>query len=673
VSAAPTVLHSPLALCLAALCAWLCLGVLATLRPAHRGWLCGALLPAGACAGLALAGVAIASLGAAPERITLLIGLPDLPMHLRLDALSAVFLVLLGGASAGVSLFAADYFRHPASGSPGLIGLQYHLFLASMGFVLLADDAYSFMLGWESMALSSYFLVATEHDAPWVRQAAFLYLLIAHVGALAILLSFGVLQGGSWQFTFDAMRAARLSAPWSAAALLLALFGFGAKAGLVPLHVWLPEAHPAAPSPVSALLSGVMLKMALYGMVRVSLDLIAAPAWWCGLVLLGIGLYTALHGVVFAAAQSDMKRLLAYSSIENSGILATGLGLALVFQGVGMRGVAALALLAALYHALNHAFMKSLLFLGAGGVLQVTGERDMGRLGGLIHRMPWLAWTSLAGALALAGLPPLNGFVSEWLLLQAFLFAPEVPRTFVNMLLPMGAALLVLAAALAAYVMVKFFGVVFLGRARTAAGSEAHDPGLLARVGLLWLAAGCVLLGVLPAQILPRLRFVAALLRLDDGRGPGGAGPWWSLAPLPDRQASYAPLVFLATIAGMILLTIYVVRRLYHQRVRRAEAWDCGYGRLSARVQDSPEGFGQPIRHIFEPFFVLERELPSPFDAAPRYRVRIGDRWWRGLYQPIGALVRGIADRVAWLQQGRIAAYLLYSFLTLLLLLAFVL
>jgi formate hydrogenlyase subunit 3/multisubunit Na+/H+ antiporter MnhD subunit len=673
VSAALSVLHSPLELCFALLCAWLGLGMLAVLRPTRYAWVCGVLFPAGAATGIGLAIVAALSLGAPVERSILVLGLPDLPIHLRLDALSAVFLLLLGAASAGVSLFAADYFRQPLTASPGLIGLQYHLFLASMGFVLLADDAYSFMLAWETMALSSFFLVATEHHDSSVRQAAFLYLLIAHIGALAILLSFGVLQGGSWQFTFDAMRTARLSAPWSAAALLLAMFGFGAKAGLVPLHVWLPEAHPAAPSPVSALMSGVMLKMALYGMVRVSLDLIAAPAWWCGIVLLGIGLYSALYGVVFAAAQSDMKRLLAYSSIENSGIVATGLGLSLVFQGVGMRELAALALVAALYHALNHACMKSLLFLGAGAVLQGTGERDMGRLGGLIHRMPWLAWTVLIGVLALAGLPPLNGFVSEWLLLQAFLFAPDVPRTFVNMLLPMGAALLVLAAALAAYVMVKFFGVVFLGRPRSTAGSAACDPRPLARLGLLWLAGACVLLGVLPAQILPLLRTVTTLLHLGGAADALSAAPWWSLVPLPGRQASYAPLVFLATIAAMILLTIYAVRRLYHQRVRRADAWDCGFGALSARVQDSPEGFGQPIRHIFEPFFVLERELPTPFDVAPRYRVRIGDRWWRGLYQPIGALVRGIADRVAWLQQGRISTYLLYSFLTLLLLLAFVL
>ena len=325
------------------------------------------------------------NLAAPPEQVTLPIGLPDLPMHVRLDALSSVFLFLLGAASAGISMFAAGYFRRGQGTPPGLLCLQYHLFLASMGFVLLADDAYGFMVAWETMALSSFFLVTTDHRHAEIRRAGFLYLLIAHVGAIAILLCFGVLQGGSWHFTFDAMRAAQLSPFWAAVAFLLALFGFGAKAGLVPLHVWLPEAHPAAPSPVSALMSGVMLKMAVYGMLRVTFDLLGDPVWWWGLVPLAFGLFTAPYGVIFAAAQTDMKRLLAYSSIENIGILFTGLGLAIVFHGVGRPTLAALALLAVLYHALNHAFMKSLLFLGTGAVLHATGQRNLGRLGGLIR------------------------------------------------------------------------------------------------------------------------------------------------------------------------------------------------------------------------------------------------------------------------------------------------
>jgi len=415
----------------------------------------------------------------------------------------------------------------------------------------------------------------------------------------------------------------------------------------------------------------VMLKTAVYGVLRVTFDLLGGPQWWWGVVALTVGLFSALYGVVFAAAQTDMKRLLAWSSIENVGIIFTGLGLAVVFYGVGMPQLAALALIALLYHALNHAFMKSLLFCGTGAVLHSTGERNLGRLGGLIHRMPWVAWLSLIGALALAGLPPLNGFVSEWLLLQAFLFAHQVPQTFVNMLLPLGAAVVVLAAALAAYVMVKFYGVIFLGQPREAALLRAHDANVLERIGLLWLALGCVTLGVVPAQIVGALRTVVRQFAHVDLQSP--AAPWWLLEPLPGRQASYSGLVFLLAVTAVVLLSILAVRLFYHQRVRRAPPWDCGFVRLDGRMQDTAEGFGQPIRHIFEPFFALRRELPSPLDRAPRYRVFIADRIWQRLYEPLGSLVQRVADAFAVLQQGRIATYLLYSFVTLVVLLAVVL
>ncbi len=653
---------------LVVLALWLAIGLCGLLRQDSLALVARVLFPLSALAGAALAVIAATSIGSPVERVTLLIGLPDLPMHARLDALSCVFLFLLGAASAGISVFSAGYFRKGQGTAPGLQCLQYHLFLAAMGFVLVADDAYGFMVAWETMALSSYFLVTAQHSLPEIRRAGFLYVVIAHVGALSILLSFGVMQGGSWQFTFDAMRAAQLSPGWAAAAFGLALVGFGAKAGLLPLHVWLPEAHPAAPSPVSALMSGIMLKTAVYGILRVAFDLLGDPLWWWGLIPVMLGLATALYGVVFAAVQTDMKRLLAYSSIENIGIMFTGLGLAIVFHGVGMRALSALALTAVLYHALNHAFMKSLLFLGTGSVLHATGERNLGRLGGLIHRMPWVAWLMLVGVLAIAGLPPLNGFVSEWLLLQSFLFAQQVPHTFVNMLLPLGAAVVALAAALAAYVMVKFYGVVFLGQPREPSLAEAQDAGLLEKAGLVWLAAGCVLLGLLPAQVVRGLGYATRQLT---GEALPVAGGWsWVLAPLPDREVSYTPVVLLLVIVAVVLLAFFVVRRLYRRPVRRVPVWDCGFARLDARMQDTAEGFGQPIRHIFEPFFHLDRQLPSPFDAAPSYRVAVGDRIWRSLYEPLGGIVQRAADSVAWLQQGRISTYLLYSFITLVLLLA---
>ncbi|HTT13296.1 MAG TPA: hydrogenase 4 subunit B [Burkholderiaceae bacterium] len=661
----------PLSILLALLAAWVLIGMAGLARPASLRLVGRLLFPLGALVGAAIAVVALVSIVMPPERLVLAIGLPDLPFHLRRDALSCVFLFLLGAAAAGISIFSAGYFRAGEGTAPGLLCLQYHTFLASMGLVLLADDAYAFMVAWESMALASYFLVTTQHRIPDIRRAGFLYLLIAHVGAVAILLAFGVMQGGTWQFTFDAMRSASLAPAWASAAFLLALFGFGAKAGLVPLHVWLPEAHPAAPSPVSALMSGVMLKTALYGTLRVAFDLLGSPAWWWGLAPLALGLFTALYGVIFAAAQTDMKRLLAFSSIENIGIIFTGVGLAIVFNGNGMGQLAALALVAVLYHAINHAFMKSLLFVGTGCVLHATGQRNLGRLGGLIHRMPWVAWTTLIGALAIAGLPPLNGFVSEWLLLQAFLSAHEVPKAFLNMLLPLAAAIVVLAAALAAYVMVKFFGVIFLGQPREATLRHAHDAGRLERIGLVWLAAGCVLLGLAPMQLIRLLHVVPEQL----GIAPplAAATSWWMLVPVAGRQASYAPVLFLVGVAVTIAATIGGVSYFYHRRVRRAPPWDCGFVRLDARMQDTAEGFGQPIRHIFQPFFSMQRELPTPFDAAPRYRVEIGDRIWSGIYLPLAQGVHRVAQSVAWLQQGRIATYLLYSFATLLVLLGLML
>lgn len=660
-----------LALILAAIGAWLLLGVAGLVAPRRLRFVSRGLFPASAVVALLLAIVALAAIGDDAQTAVLPLGLPDLPFHVRLDALSAFFLLVLGAAGAAVSLFSAGYFRSGDGTPPGLVCFQYHAFLAAMALVLIADDAYAFMVAWESMALASFFLVTTEHRLPEIRRAGFLYLLIAHVGAIGILLCFGVLQGGSGDYTFAAMRSAKLQGAWPAIAFFLALFGFGAKAGLLPLHVWLPEAHPAAPSPVSALMSGVMLKTAIYGLLRVVFDLLDTQQWWWGAIALSLGLATALFGVIFAAAQIDMKRLLAYSSIENIGIIVAGIGLAILFRAYGNGLLAAIALTAALYHVLNHAFFKTLLFLATGSVLHATRERSLGKLGGLIHRMPWVAWLALVGTLAIAGLPPLNGFVSEWMLLQAFLFTPTLPQSFVNMLVPVAAAALVLAVALAAYVMVKFYGVVFLGRPREPQLAHARDAGPFERAALAWLAAGCVLLGLFPVHVIATLDPVNRMLIGASANG-SGQGTWLLLAPISEDRSSYSPLIVLAVILGIVLLTMRVVRRIYHGRVRTAPAWDCGYPRQTPRMQDTAEGFGQPIRQVFEPIFRTTRQLPSPFDAAPRYFVRIEDPFWHWIYVPVAKSADAIARIVGRIQQGRISVYLTLSFLTLLALLFFV-
>jgi formate hydrogenlyase subunit 3/multisubunit Na+/H+ antiporter MnhD subunit len=655
---------------LAAIAAWLVIGVLGFVRPRSLAFVSHGLFPLGAAVGLALAVVAFFAIGPLPQSKVLPFGLPDLPFHLRLDSLSAFFLLLLGAASAGISFFAAGYFRSEEGAAPGLLCFEYHVFLAAMALVLIADDAYAFMVSWELMALASYFLVTTDHRMPEIRRAGFLYLLIAHVGAIAILLCFGVLQGGNGDYTFGSMRSMVLTGRWPSVAFFLALFGFGAKAGLLPMHIWLPEAHPAAPSPVSALMSGVMLKTAIYGLLRVTFDLLNGQLWWWGVFALVLGLATALFGVIFACVQSDMKRLLAYSSIENIGIIIAGIGLVILFKSYGKTLLAAVAMTAVLYHALNHAFFKSLLFLATGSVLHATHERSLGKLGGLIHRMPWVAWTALVGTLAIAGLPPLNGFVSEWLLLQAFLFTPTLPQSFVNMLVPLATGALVLAVALSAYVMVKFYGVIFLGRPREPNLAYAKDAGWRERIAFVWLAAGCVLLGIFPVTVIAMLDPVNVML-LGSSALHGG-GNWLLLAPINADRSSYSPLIVLVVIVAVVLLTIMVVHRFYHGRVRRAPPWDCGFPLQTPRMQDTAEGFGQPIREVFAPVLRIERHLPSPFDTAPRYAVKLDDHFWFWLYLPVASGAEFLARLVGRIQQGRISIYLTYSFVTLLALLFFV-
>jgi formate hydrogenlyase subunit 3/multisubunit Na+/H+ antiporter MnhD subunit len=651
---------------LCVIAAWLVLGFLGIAALRQFDIVARILFPLGGLLGLLLAFTAVQGLSGTAEVTTLPIGLPQLPFHLRLDALAAFFLFIIGAAAFGISLFAAGYFRKGEGTPPGLLCFEYHVFLASMALVVLADDAYAFMVAWESMALSSYFLVTANHRVPEIRAAGFLYLLVAHVGAIAILLCFGVLQANTGDYTFANMRAQELSPFWASAAFLLAVFGFGAKAGMLPLHVWLPEAHPAAPSPVSALMSGVMLKTAIYGLLRVTFDLLHLHLWWWGIVLLALGLATALFGVVFATVQSDMKRLLAYSSIENIGLLFTAMGLGLLFRSYGMTALAALALTACLYHVASHAFFKSLLFLTTGSVLHATGERNLGHLGGLMRFMPWVAWLALIGVLASAGLPPFSGFVSEWLLLQSFLFTPGLPDSFLNMLVPLAAASIALTAALAGYAMVKFFGVIFLGQPREEKLREAHDAGLMEKAGMLWLAAWCVALGLLPNLM---LRFIDPVTQMLVGAGlaqRAAANGWWLLTPTSIERASYGPLFFLLGVAATCALAFTLVRLFYHGHLRRAAPWGCGYPWQTSRMQDTAEGYGQPIRQIFEPFFRLERHLPAPADSQPFYKVTATDKFWHGLYLPIARAVEFLAAQVGRLQQGRIAIYLLYSFITLL-------
>ncbi len=659
----------PMDYVLLVLAGWLIIGCCGLLVMKHTTFVAHVLFPLGAVLGIILGAVGLVSSFGGGQTAVLPLGLPGLPFHLRLDSLSSYFLFVFGIVSTGVSIFSAGYFREGEGTPPGLLCFEYHLCLASIALLLLADDAYVFMVGWEAMTLTATLLVIANHRIPEVRRAGFLYMLISHVGALALLLCFGLLQANTGDYTFSNMRQQHLTGFWASIAFFLALFGFGAKAGILPLHVWLPEAHPAAPSPISALMSAFVLKTGIYGVLRVTFDLLHLQLWWWGGITLALGLATALFGVVLSAVQTDMKRLLAYSSIENIGLMFVGIGLTILFRAYGMAALAALSLTATLYHVASHGAFKSLLFLGTGTVLHATGERNLGHLGGLLRFMPWTGWAALVAVLAAAGLPPFGGFISEWLLLQSFLFTPGLPNSFLNMLIPIVAAVIALVGALAGYVMVKFFAIVFLGQPREQKLNDAHDADHWERLAFAWLVAACIFFGLFPVQMVQVIDHVTRSLV---GQGIGtvaAANGWLVLAPVTPDRASYAPLVFVLVLLACCLLCYLLVRRLYHGRFRRSAPWACGYPFPTARMQDSAEGFGQPIREIFGPFFRMTRELPLASDKAPRYKVTIEDPFWGLIYHPIAALTERIARIVGLLQQGRIAVYLLYSFLTLLFLL----
>ncbi len=647
---------------------WCCLGLIGGIqrRPGHAAHL---LHASGAVTAAAVALLALLALPGEPRTLTIDHGMAGFALHFRLDALSALFAALLGLVSAGVSLFSAGYFSTGDDASGRRICVQYHLFIASMLIVLLADDTATFMLAWELMSIASFLLVVTDHRDPATRRAGYLYLLIAHAGALAILAALLLLQVDPMNTSFEAMRENADLRSGSSVVFLLALAGFGAKAGLLPLHAWLPEAHPAAPSPVSALMSAVMLKTAVYGLLRVTLDLLQVQSWWWGALLLGLGLASALGGVLFAAIQTDMKRLLAWSSIENMGLIFCGMGLAVLFSSHGMQPMAALALTAALCHVVAHALFKSLLFLGTGAVLHATGERNLGRLGGLICTMPWVGWLMLIATLASAALPPSAGFVAEWLLLQCFLFTPLLPDPFLNLLIPVVAAVIILASALAGYTMVKFFGIIFLGQVRGDAARACQDAGRWERAGLVWLAIACALAGLVPTVL---IRLIDPAVRQLTGRGASEellATPW-ILVPVDIDQASYAPLVLLLGIVGTAGGLVIVLRRLYPGRIRRSPPWNCGYEFSSSRMQDSAEGFGQPIRHIFGQIFGIRRELPSPFDHAPHYEVSVRDRIWEHAYLPIARAIRSISAFAERLHPVSITACLMPVFVAMLAIIA---
>jgi len=619
---------------------------------------------------LALSVLSVFAIGAAPSTIVLPIGLPWIGAHFRIDALAAVFLAIVNIGAAAASLYALGYGRHEHE--PGRVLPFFPAFLAAMNIVVMAADAYGFLFAWELMSLSSWAMVMAHHRREGTTRAGYVYLLMASFGTFALLLAFGLLAGPSGAFAFDAMQAHPLTPGLAGLVLVLVVIGAGSKAGLVPLHVWLPLAHPAAPSHVSALMSGVMTKVAIYAFIRLTFDVMGPPAWWWSLPALLLGGITAVMGVLYALMESDLKRVLAYSTIENIGIIFAALGLSMAFKAAGMGDAAALALTAALFHAFNHMLFKSALFFGAGTVIEATGEQDMENLGGLIHRMPLSSAAFLAACLAIAALPPFNGFASEWLVFQDILLSPHLPQMGLRMLVPAVGVLLALSAALAAACFARAFGITYLGRPRTAAADNAVEADRWSVSAMLVCAVLCLLAGIFPGVVIDRLQ-PAAVLLVAGQMPPQMHIDWLSIVPISASQSSYNGLLMFGFLVMSATMTAGVIHRVSSRAVRRAPFWDCGYPGAGPVAQYSAASMSQPIRRVFGTVVFDTHEqidMPAPGDLRPaKLRRFISDPIWDLLYAPIARAVGAVTEAMNVLQFLTIRRYLGFVFVTLVVLL----
>src|ERR1017187_1919824 len=636
------------------------------------------------CGGIACVMSLTAGPAAAPIQLQLLPTLiPYVQFTVRLDPLSAFFGLLVSLLSFALSLYSLGYARgFYGRKNVGVLGAFFNLMLLATTLVVMADNAFFFLMVWEIMALSAYCLVSFEHEKPETRSAGVLYFVMSHIGTGCIMLGFLLLFQASGDYGFAGFHALgdKMSPGSRDAAFLLFLIGFGVKAGIVPLHTWLPAAHPVAPSNVSAFMSGVLIKTGIYGMTRVFFDFLGTPPMWWGVTVLAIGTISAVLGVLYALMQHDLKRLLAYHSIENIGIILMGFGASLMFLHTNHPLLATLALIAGLYHTINHAVFKGLLFLGAGAVLHATHTRDMEQMGGLAKRMPQTAFFFLVGAVAISALPPLNGFVSEWRTYQAGLQGFGFTDSLVRLMFPIGGALLALTSALAAACFVKGFGITFLAQPRSEAAAQAHEVPVTMLLGQGVLVAACVFLGLCPTLFLkvldPLTQQITHLqisqqLTLANGLVLSGV----------NQNGGTVSTLGIAVLGVALLSIPFVLWLVFARRtkVRIGPTWDCGLKGLTPRMEYTATGFSKPIRMIFKALFRPRREVQREYDFSPyfttsiRFEAHVEEVFETRIYRPLHRWVLWASRRMRALQAGSLQAYLIYIFITLLLLLLFAL
>ena len=603
--------------------------------------------------------------------IALPLGLPQIGLRLEIDALSAFFGFIVNGGVLAAAIYGLGLDRNHDL-SPRVEPF-FAAFAAAMNLVLLSGDAFAFLFSWELMSLASWALVVSRHGDEASRHAGHVYLIMAAAGSMALLFAFGSLAGAAGGYAFADMRQAAPSAVVTTLALAAALLGAGSKAGIAPLHAWLPLAHSAAPSHVSALMSGVMTKVAIYALIRIVFDLMGPAQWWWALPFLILGALTAVLGLLYAVLDGDLKRVLAYSTVENIGIIFVGLGLALAFKASGLAAAAAVATAAMLLHCLNHSWFKSLLFFGAGAVLHGTGRRDFAALGGLIHRMPVTAALMLAGVLSISALPPFNGFVSEWLLFQAVLAGPAFPEPVLRFLSPAVGAMLALAAALAAACFVRAYGIAFLGRPRSDAAAAARECSKPQQAAMFLMAALCLFGGLFGSVMLDVLQPLVRALAGSAVPGAGTGPTAFALVPFDALRSTYdAPLIAIFLLISGTLTTL-LVHRLSSRRTRRSDPWDCGFPEPSPLAQYSASGFSQPLRRIYGSSLFGAREvitMPAPGELAPaKFEATIHDYLWEAIYRAPARGVLAASEKLNRVQLLTIRGYLMLVFAALIALL----
>jgi len=606
--------------------------------------------------------------------------IPYLNINFFVDNLAAFFILIISIVAIAASIYAIEYAKeYFGKYNIGVLGFLYNIFILSLFLVVSAGNIFWFLIVWELMSVSSYFLVIYEYDKAENQKAGFLYFIMTHMGAALITLALLLLYKYSNSLNFADLNNIGLALPSIVkdAVFLLVFLGFGSKAGIVPLHIWLPAAHPAAPSHVSSLMSGVMLKIAIYGFVRVIFSFLGASVLWWGILVVSIAAISAILGVLYALTERDIKRLLAFSSVENIGIILIGIGSAMIFSSLGFKSLAAVALIGGLLHAFNHALFKGLLFLGAGSIIKNAHTRNMECLGGLAKFMPYTALFFLIGAVSISALPLFNGFVSEWLVFQSLFASVSVPGLALKIFFAIIISILALTSALAAGCFVKAFGITFLAMPRSERAAHAQEAGWPIKTGMGILAMLCVIFGIYPFPIVNLLNGISGELLRNPLIPDLVATNNLFITPFQNGFSSFSPVWIAALIISIIPIS-YVLERILGGRAEKRiyGTWDCG-GHLNPRMQYTATAYSKPIQMIFKNIYRPHEKIEMNyyndgtkyFMKQMKYEAELTEIYGKYLYSPIVGIIISLSEKMRRLQYGNVHIYLLYIFITLIVLL----